>query len=176
MNPAISFDVQSRTSLDAGLRAIIAEELGALRARIAQNIVSSGQNTTGQTIASMQTAVEGTETGLTGRLTARPYFAALETGTKPWRAVYFKRRKDGSSYPAAPKFFIDIIRDWMEHKHVDGSPFLVATKIMTEGSSLYRKGGREDIFSNEIPQTVRNIQDRLTGVFRFIVTQNISIR
>lgn len=176
MNPEISFDVQSRQSVDAGLMAVLSEELGRLRSRIAANIQDAGQNTTGATIASMKTTVEKDAFGFTGRLTGRPFFGALETGSRPWRVQYLKRKKDGSTYPAAPKFFIDIIRDWMDAKGVAGSPFLVATKIMTQGSKLYREGGREDIYTNEIDETTARLQDRFAGVFQFIVTQKLSLK
>lgn len=176
MNPEIGFDVQNRANVNAGLAAILGEELGRLRSRIAANIQDAGQNTTGATIASMRTAVEQDPFGFTGRLTGRPFFGALETGSRPWRVQYLRQKKDGSTYPAAPKFFIDIIRDWMDAKGVAGSPFLVATKIMREGSKLYREGGREDIYTNEIAETTARLQDRFSGVFSFIVTQKLSLQ
>lgn len=176
MNPEISFDTQSRESVNYGLQLMLQEELQKLRARVATNIVKAGQNTTGKTIASMKTRVEATSDGFLGTLTARPYFGALETGSRPWRTQYYKTKKDGSRYLAAPKFFIDIMRDWMNAKNVPGSPFLVATKIMSEGSKLFREGGREDIYTNEIPQTISNIQERFTGVFNFIVIQKLSFK
>lgn len=71
---------------------------------------------------------------------ARPYFAALETGTQPWQSQHFRRRRDGSVYPSAPKWFIDIIADWAATKGVDISAWGAATKIMTEGSALFRNG------------------------------------
>lgn len=176
MNSAISFDVQSRASVDAGLVAILTEELTALRERIAQNIRNSGENTTGKTIDSMEINVAADSDGFSGLLTGRPYFATVETGSGPWKSVYFKRAKDGHTYPAPPFFFYQIIKDWMENKHVKGSPYLAARKIMLEGTSLFRQGGRQDIYTNEIPTTIANIQRRFSDVFQLIVIQNLSIR
>ena len=37
--------------------------------------------------------------------------------------------------------------------------------IMHEGSSLYRRGGRSDIYSNEIPVTLDNLAERLSVAY-----------
>ena len=36
---------------------------------------------------------------------------------------------------------------------------------MHEGSSLYRRGGRSDIYSNEIPVTLDNLAERLSVAY-----------
>ena len=41
----------------------------------------------------------------------------------------------------------------------------IAYRIRKEGTNLFRNGGRDDIYSNEIPKTVENILDRIMTVF-----------
>ena len=143
-------DVQ-RIELEADR--IVAEELDRARQKIIEHHVAAGQRTTG--------------------MDARPYFAALETGTQPWLSQHFRRRRDGSVYPSAPKWFIDIIADWAAAKGVDISAWGAATKIMTEGSALFRNGGREDIFTPEIAALSDRIADRLAGLFDAQIVESI---
>lgn len=144
---------------------IVKEELDALRDRIIRNHIAAGQRTTGKTADSLDTVVTGSGGNVIGTLCGRGYFATLETGTRPWRMQHFIRAKDGSTRPSAPKWFVDIIRDWIIAKHINAQAFGVATRIMTEGSRLFRNGGREDIYSNEIPVALRNISDRIGGLY-----------
>ena len=39
--------------------------------------------------------------------------------------------------------------------------FLIARKIRREGTSLFRKGGRADIYSNVIPEATERIKSRI---------------
>ena len=128
-------DVQ-RIELEADR--IVAEELDRARQKIIEHHVASGQRTTGTTADSITIAVTTNGGVTTGTMDARPYFAALETGTQPWLSQHFRRRRDGSVYPSAPKWFIDIIADWAAAKGVDISAWGAATKIMTG-----RNGGRK---------------------------------
>ena len=86
---------------------------------------------------------------------------------------HFRRRRDGSVYPSAPKWFIDIIAGWAAAKGVDISAWGAATKIMTEGSALFRNGGREDIFTPEIAALSDRIADRLAGLFDAQIVESI---
>lgn len=156
--------------------AIVADELQKLKERIVANHIAAGQRASGRTIESMIVRVDDIGDGVViGELDARPYFAGLETGSRPWSVIHTRQRKDGTEYPSAPKWFIDIVRDWAGSKGVNlDSPWGVATKIMTSGSELFRNGGRNDIFSNEIPVTVENLSRRLAGLFDVQVTQTIA--
>lgn len=140
-------DVQ-RIELEADR--IVAEELDRARQKIIENHVAVGQRTTGHNRRQHHNSRNDQWRRNHGTMDARPYFAALETGTQPWQSQHFRRRRDGSVYPSAPKWFIDIIADWAATKGVDISAWGAATKIMTEGSALFRNGGREDIFTAEI--------------------------
>lgn len=152
---------------------IVAEELDRARRKIVENHVAAGQQTTGATAESITITVTTNGSITTGAIDARGYFAALETGTGPWRAQHFRRRRDGSTYPSAPKWFVDIIAEWAAAKRVDVSPWGAATRIMTEGSALFRNGGREDIFTPEIRDLEDRIADRLAGLFDAQIVESI---
>lgn len=152
---------------------IVAEELDRARRKIVENHVAAGQQTTGATAESITITVTTNGSITTGAIDAREYFAALETGTQPWQAQHFRRRRDGSAYPSAPKWFVDIIAEWAAAKGVDISAWGAATKIMTEGSALFRNGGREDIFTPEIVALSDRIADRLAGLFDAQIVESI---
>lgn len=164
-------DVQ-RIELEADR--IVAEELDRARQKIIENHIAAGQRVTGQTVGSITITVTTNGGVTTGAMDAREYFAALETGAQPWRAQHFRRRRDGSVYPSAPKWFVDIIAEWAAAKGVDISAWGAATKIMTEGSALFRNGGREDIFTPEIATLSDRIADRMAGLFDAQIVESIS--
>lgn len=161
-------------TLRADAPAVLAEELERLKERIIANHIAAGQRASGKTADSLRVLVSETPDGASGELDGRAYFSALETGTRPWNKIHTRTRKDGTEYPSAPKWFIDIVRDWAGVKGINlDSPWGVATKIMTSGSALFRDGGRDDIFSNEIPVTLENISSRLAGLFDVQLTESI---
>lgn len=126
---------------------IVSEELEVLKERIVANHRAACQVASGRTIESMK--VERTEDG--GILWGRNAFGTLETGRKPGKV---------------PKGFSDIILQWMEDKgikanHPKSFAFLVARKISEEGTKLFRDGGRNDIYSPEIIDTMESISERI---------------
>lgn len=129
---------------------IINDELLQLRQRIIENHLRAGQKASGRTIASLR--VEASEDG--GMLFGRKAFGTLETGRRGGRV---------------PKGFYQIILQWVKDKRISVEKpktfaYFVARKIAREGMSLYRSGGRSDIYSNEIPNTVESIGKRIMGV------------
>lgn len=152
---------------------IVSEELDAGRQKIIENHIAAGQRVTGATVGSITITVTTNSGVTTGAMDAREYFAALETGTQPWRSQHFRRRRDGSVYPSAPKWFVDIIAEWIATRGIDISAWGAATKIMTEGSALFRNGGREDIFTPEITALSDRIADRLAGLFDAQIVESI---
>lgn len=161
-------------TLRADAPAILIEELERLKERIIANHIAAGQKASGRTIDSLKVAGEPLADGYAAELDARAYFAGIETGSRQWSTIHTRQRKDGTEYPSAPKWFIDVIRDWASVKGVAlDSPWGVATKIMTDGSALFRDGGRDDIFTNEIPSTLDNISSRLAGLFDVQMTESI---
>lgn len=146
------------TKIDA--KRIINEELLSLRQRIIDNHLRAGQKASGRTIQSLR--VEATEDE--GILFGRKAFGTLETGRR------------GGRVPAG---FYHIILQWVKDKGIQVEKpktfaYFVARKIAREGTSLYRRGGREDIYSSEIPKTVESIGKRIMGLLTMEV-DNINI-
>ncbi|MCL1933960.1 MAG: hypothetical protein FWF53_09155 [Candidatus Azobacteroides sp.] len=153
-------------------RHIILEEVEALKKRIADNIVSTKQNASGETIKSLEII----ETDDSVKLLGHSPFGTLETGRKPGKV---------------PQGFQGIILQWMKDKGIKATPIpyarnpsqrwqpkytpqqrgdmsiagVIAHKIKTDGTKLYRDGGRADVYSNEIPVTLKNIRQKLAGLF-----------
>ena len=141
-------------STDYAITQYLLKTLSDLKVRIIHNMEAAGQVVSGKTKDSMQIISDQPNQA---RLMARGYFAALETGSQPWKYTHIKYRKDGSTFPSAPRWFIDIIDQWIRDKGLTLNSWAVATKIMTDGSSLYRSGGRKDIFSVEIAKTMQDL-------------------
>lgn len=130
---------------------LVSSELEALKQRIIENHRSAGQVASGRTIDSLK--VEITEDG--GVLWGRSAFGTLETGRK------------GGKVPAG---FWKIIRQWMDDKGIqvekpDSFAYLVARKIAREGTQLFRNGGRSDIYSPEVKDTVERVSDGIGILF-----------
>ena len=162
---------------DNAARQVIVEELTALQYKIADNMRTAGEVASGRTIASMHVTTKENE----GTLWGRAYFGVLETG-----------RRAG----AVPRGFGAIILQWMKDKGLHGLPipyktdrphkytpqqrgdlsmaYAIAYTIKKKGSSLFRRGGRADIYSNEIPATIQRIDDRIWRLVS-ISTQSIKL-
>lgn len=139
---------------------ILSDELTNLGIRIAQNIVKNGQYATGKTVQSIMTEMDG---AYHGRLVGRKFFSALETG----------RARTKVTTPSNPTLQERIL-EWLIAKGItptDGKSELslswaIARKIHKQGTKLFREGGRTDVYSNEIPQTITNIQSRVMYYFK----------
>lgn len=130
---------------------LVSSELEALKHTVIENQKNSGQVASGRTIASMK--VEVTEEG--GVLWGRSPFGTLETGRKPGKV---------------PAGFWKIIRQWMDDKGIqvqkpDSFAYLVARKIANEGTQLFRNGGRDDIYSPEVKDTVERVSQGIGILF-----------
>lgn len=136
--------------MNKDIQDIVFVELEDLRGRISDNILSTGRNVSGRTIQRMHT--EKTETGAT--LFGRRAFGTLETGRKPGKV---------------PPGFYHIIRQWVIDKGIsfdsvskrNSFAYLVSRKIAKEGTKLHRDGGSSDVYSKEVPVTVKRVKDRL---------------
>lgn len=144
-----------------------------LQSRIIENHLAANQQASGRTIRSL--LIEETVKG--ARLKGRSYFSTLETG-----------RKEGK----VPQNFNDIIQQWILDKGISFDPVpykrqpserwqpkytseqrglmslagAIAYKIATEGTSLYRDGGRKDIFTEPTSEAIIQIKQKLTGIFK----------
>lgn len=157
MADTISFDNKAASH-------ILREELEALKDRIANNMRANGQVASGRTIQSMHVDVNEDY----GALYGRKYFGVLETGRRAGRV---------------PRNFTSIILQWMHDKGIHAAPIpyktnkphkyseqergnlsmasAIAHTIAAEGSLLHRTGGRDDVYSNVIPDTMKRIKQRL---------------
>ena len=147
--------------LSEEIRQILLEELEDLRRRITENMGKADQIVTGKTRDSMQVSVQGNA----GVLTGRQAFATLETGSRPWS----KKPK------RPPKWFADLIGEWIDAKGLDLNKWAVAHTIIHKGSKLYREGGRADIYSPELQKTIDRIGDRMVERYAVLVTNRLII-
>lgn len=145
--------------LSEEIRKILREELEELRKRIIANMEQADQIVSGKTRDSMHVEVRD----LSGVLTGRRAFATLETGSRPWS----KKPK------RVPKFFADIIGEWIEARGLDLNKWAVAHTIIHKGSRLYRSGGRADIYSPEIQKTMDRLGDRIIDRYSVLVTDRL---
>ena len=125
----------------------------------------AGQVASGRTRDSLRSEIVPGMSSVTATLYGRKYFAALETGSKPW----------AKQYQHPPKPFVETIAEWMKDKGITGvSAYLVARKIMQEGSSLYRSGGRNDIFTPAMLDAERKIDEQISALFERITLETIA--
>ena len=120
-----------------------------IRRRIKDNIIATGTTASGRTQESMR--IETNEEGAV--LYGRENFHNLETGTPPLRAY-------------APANFQDIIKQWISDKGIfvddlNLASYYISRKIITNGTMLYREGGRTDIFSNVITEELEKARTDL---------------
>jgi hypothetical protein len=131
---------------------------------IIANHERAGQVASGKTRNSLSVEVTSDTTSATATMYGRKYFAALETGSQPWKKQY--------KHP--PKPFVETIAKWMVDKGIEGvSAYLVARKIMREGSKLYRDGGRQDIFTPVMEDIEQRIDAELSSIFETITTKTL---
>lgn len=143
------------------IRKILLEELTGLKNRIGRNMARADEVVTGRTRDSMQVSIGDTY----GVLTGRQAFATLETGSRPW-----------SRQPKrVPKFFADLIGEWIEARGLNLNKWAVANTIIREGSKLYREGGRSDVYSPEIAHTMERIGDRVIERYAVLVSDRLII-
>lgn len=136
-----------------------------MRRDIIANHERAGQVASGKTRDSLRSEIVPGMSSVTATLYGRKYFAALETGSKPWAKQY--------NHP--PKPFVETIRQWMYDKGITGvSAYLVARKIINEGSSLYRSGGREDIFTPAMNEAEKRIDEQISEIFDRITLETIA--
>lgn len=140
------------------------------------NLASTGTNASGRTSASLRVEVDATG----GRIYGRRYFRGVEQGRAGGRV---------------PRNFTSIIRQWILDKGLTPSaiPYkrkpsakwqskytpeerglrqmasAIAYTIEKSGTSLYRSGGRKDIFTN----VIENNKADILKVAKEIITTNL---
>jgi hypothetical protein len=110
--------------------------------RIQQNLATTGTDASGQTSRSLKFTVteEGTKTIF--QITGRPYFMTVETGRKA--TPTYKPSRD----------FVARIQEWMKAKGLPGAAYGITQAIHKKGTALHRAGGRKDIVSNVINESL----------------------
>ena len=138
--------------------AIVREELETLKQRIIANMYAANAVATGKTIKSMHVEMKEGNT-IEGILYGRKCFGALETGRKP---------TPKGTPPSKPTLH-DCIVEWCAAKGIRGKTpqetmsitWAISTAIHQNGTRLFQRGGRADIYSNEIPRTIKSVKERL---------------
>lgn len=146
---------------------ILREEMERAKEIIIQHIWANGQNASGRTVKSLR--VEANEDG--AALFGHRPFGILETGRRAGKVPYG---------------FAGIIRQWMKDKGLHGTPIpyvtnkphkytpqergdmsmagAIAHTIASRGSKLHRDGGRADVYSNVLGDTMDRISNRLSSL------------
>lgn len=151
-----------------------------LKERIVANMRAADAVATGKTIRSLHVVEENDGAALVSD--SEMPFGVLETG-----------RRSGK----VPAGFQRIIYEWMMAKGVHGEPipyktnrehrytpqergdrslaFLIARKIRRDGTSLFRRGGRTDIYTQEIPKAVEEAERTITAIVGAYVEDMIKL-
>lgn len=154
------------------------EEMTQLKERIIANMQAAGAVASGHTIRSL--AVVATDDGVALVSQQQMPFWTLEKG-----------RAGG----ATPRGFADIIYEWMKVKGIHGDPipyltdrqhkysaqergdrslaWAISKSIKSKGTKLFQKGGRDTIYSQEIPKTIEAIQTKLSALLQSSVARTI---
>lgn len=112
--------------------------------KIRENLESTGTNATGKTSKSLRYEVKNEGTKATLKVIGKPYLAVVETGRKPT-----------PQYDNPSVEFVASIKEWVKAKGLpEGSAYAIAKSIHKKGTELFRKGGRKDIVSSVINQSL----------------------
>lgn len=116
-------------------------------AAIRENLASTGTNATLKTSNSVSSSVQQVGSRLVLTVVgARPFFPTVETGSKP------------STKKPSPEM-IQSLTEWAQVRNIPKEAVWgVAKNILKDGSRLWQKGGREDIYTNVRQQVI----DRIT--------------
>lgn len=157
---------------------IIKQVLDKMVSQIKVNLQSTGTNASGRTSDSLRVEVDSTS----GRIYGRRYFRGVEQGRAGGRV---------------PRNFTSIIRQWILDKGLTPSaiPYkrqpsanwqpkytpeerglrqmasAIAHTIQKSGTSLYRSGGRKDIFTNVFEENKKVLLSSATK----IITDNLGV-
>lgn len=129
-------------SMTTDIVALLNSEGNSMVTQVRANMQSTSTNATNRTQQSLQSNV--TIDGQTIRLqiTGKKYFMVVETGRKPTPDK--KPSKD----------MVTAIYEWMQVVGLEGEAYGIAMGIQKHGSKLWQKGGRKDIVSNVIDETM----------------------
>lgn len=123
--------------MNSELMTILSNEANSFLSEVKRNLDNTGTTATGKSKESLRYEIteEGNKVVLT--VFGKPYFAVVETGRKPTPEKKPSRE------------MIENIKEWVAAR---GKPesivWAIATKINKEGTELWKKGGRTDIYTD----------------------------
>lgn len=130
-------------------------------AQIKQNLASSGTNASGKTSNSLRFEVKDEGFKQILKIFGRPFFMTVETG-----------RKATPDYKPSQQF-VATIAEWMRVKGIQGQAYGIALSIHKKGTKLFQKGGRQDIVSDVVNETlVQQISKSVLDLFAKEVAQH----
>ena len=155
---------------------IIKQVLEKMVAQIRSNLQSTGTNASGRTSDSLKVEVDATS----GRIYGRRYFRGTEQGRaggrvpRNFNAIIRQWILDkGLTYSAIP-YKRQPSASWQpkytpQERGLNAMASAIAHTIEKSGTSLYRRGGRKDIFTNVIEENKAD----LLKVAKEIITTNL---
>lgn len=124
--------------ISADVLKILNDEANNFITKVKDNLASTGTDATGETSKSLRYEITEEGNKIVLSVFGRKYFATVETGRKPTPGIPPSRD------------MIDNITKWVAAR---GKPesmvWAVAVSIQNKGTSLFRKGGRTDIYTDE---------------------------
>lgn len=134
---------------------MVLERLQTARTNIIAAHKGAGQMASGRTAASIQPEVKVGSESIEAVLWGRRFFQGLETG-----------RKGGK----VPRGFYYMLKQWSIDKGIQFAKeserstfaYFLARKIAAEGTALYRKGGRSDIYTPEIRSVMSDLDEMVS--------------
>lgn len=146
-------------------------------------------------VSEMRDNLANTKTNASGRTSASLRVVMTNTGGEIWGRRYFRGVEQGRAGGRVPRNFQSIIRQWIidkglpvqaiqykrkpsakwqpkytpEERGLRQMASAIALTIEKSGTSLYRRGGRKDIFTNVIEEN----KPAILQVAKEIITENL---
>ena len=139
---------------------------------IRRRSTQAGQVATGKTLRSLEVRVRNEGKAIIGEIWGRPFFGALETGSRP------ARRKGTAASRAS---MVQSMKEWcrirgltngMSDKQAENFARWLSWYIKKYGSKLYRQGGRRDIITPALEATKEQLAQRLGAYYEQIIINN----
>ena len=143
-------------------------------ADIKRRSTQAGQVASGRTLASLEVRMRREGESIIGEIWGRPFFGALETGSRP-------ARRRGTT--ASRQAMVADMKEWcrirgltagMTDKQAKNFARWLSWYIKRNGSALYRKGGRRDIITPAVEATKNELTERLGTYFEQLITHDIN--
>lgn len=125
-------------SMTVELLKLLNDQSRSFIAQIQGRLSSTGTSATGKTSKSLRYVIEEGTSKIVLEVLGRPYFATVETGRKP------------TPDKKPSRAMIDNIKEWVSARgKPESAVWAIATKIQKEGTELFKKGGRTDIYTDQ---------------------------